>query len=236
MVLSCSDLFAVVTYNSGILPFLISWLREDYDVLLALRKYVDFVTVFLGFSFDVLLIMSIERYLGAYYPIFHHTSITRRRLLTLLTVVLVVNSTLKMISTNDNIIPRTIVLVIFLIVVFLPLAYLNFRLFQISTEVRRRIATLSEKRTTVNLKSISTCLLVVACLVVLSTPTIVYIVFNIITENRQAFNVMLSGIWTATICTMNCTLNSLIFFWKNKVLRTEGIKILKTLKDRLVKS
>ena len=142
-----------------------------------------------------------------------------------------------MISTNDNIIPRTIVLVIFLIVVFLPLAYLNFKLFQISTEVRRRIATLSEKRTTVNLKYFYPFkLLVVGCLVVLSIPTIVYIVFNINTENRQAFNVMLSGIWTATIRTMNCTLNSLIFFWKNKVLRTERIKILKTFKGRLVGS
>jgi hypothetical protein len=29
---------------------------------------------------------------------------------------------------------------------------------------------------------------------------------------------------------MNSTFNSLIFFWKNKILRTEGMKIIKGLK------
>ena len=141
-----------------------------------------------------------------------------------------------MTSTNDNIIPRTIVLVISLLSYFFHWRISTSNCSKFHTEARRRIATLSETRTTVNLKSISTCLLVVACLVVLSIPTIVYIIFNIITKIDRLFNVMLSGIWTATVWTMNCTLNSLIFFWKNKVLRTEGIKILKTLKDRLVES
>jgi hypothetical protein len=36
--------------------------------------------------------------------------------------------------------------------------------------------------------------------------------------------------WAKTITLMNCTFNSLIFYWKNKVLRTEGLKVLKSLK------
>ena len=52
-----------------------------------------------------------------------------------------------------------------------------------------------------------------------------YIVFNIKTENNEASKARLSAVWGTTIFTMNCTLH--------KVLRTEGIKILKTLKDRL---
>jgi hypothetical protein len=31
---------------------------------------------------------------------------------------------------------------------------------------------------------------------------------------------------------MNCTFNCLIFFWKNKVLRAEGLKVWKSMKIR----
>ena len=197
---------------------------------------MNFVPVFFAFSLSVLLLMSIQRYLGAYYPIFHRTSVTRRRLMTLLAMLLSFQTTLNVISTHDMIIPRTVHPVFVMIAVFLPLVFLNFKLFKISREVRRRISTSPEKRTRINLKSISTCLLVVACLVVLSIPTCVYIIFNMNTENKEASNASLSFIWTATFFTMNCTFNSWIFFWNNTVLRAEGIKILKTLKDRLVGS
>ena len=236
MVLSCFDLVAVVTNHSGILLYLISWLREDYDLLPTLKIYLDFVNVFLGFSFYTLLVVSIERYLGSYYPLFHRTSVSRRRLLTPLSLLLVVNATLYAISTNDIIISRKLVLVISMVVVFLPLVYLNFKLFKISREVRRRKATSPEKRTTVNLKSISSCLLVVTCLVVLFISTSVYIVFDIISESKQASNARVSYIWGITFYNTNCTFNSLIFFWKNKRLRAEGKKVLKMLKDRFVGS
>ena len=83
MVLSCFDLASVVTNNSATLLYLILWLREDYGLLLNWTVYMNFVTLFYVFSFFALLVMSIERYLGAYYPIFHRTSVTKRRLLTL---------------------------------------------------------------------------------------------------------------------------------------------------------
>ena len=236
MLLSCFDLLAVVTNESGILLYLISWLRKDYDLFRKMTIFLHFNDLFLGFSFLALLVMSIERYLGAYYPMFHRTSVTRRRLLTLLAVLLVVQTTSYVISANDMIIPWTIVLTITIIAISSPLLYLNFKLFKISREVRRRKAASPEKRTRINLKSISSCVLVVACLVVLSISASVYIVFDIISENERASNVRLSRIWSTTVFIMNCTFNSLIFFWKNKVLRTEGIKILKTLTVRLVGS
>ena len=236
MVLSCFDLVAVVTNHPAILFFLLCWLREDYDLLITWRKYLDVLTVFIGSSFCVLLVMSIERYLGACYPVFHRTSVTRRRLLALLTMTLIFHTTLNVISNNDMIISRALAVIILVIVVFFPLLYLNFKLFKISREMRQRKATSPKQRATINLKSISTCLLVVACLLVVSISSSVFIVFNINPENKQASNARLSNIWSVTIFTMNCTLNSLIFFWKNTVLRTEGIKILKRLHDRLVGS
>ena len=231
MVLSCLDLASVVTNNAGLLLYLIFWLMEDYDSMPKVKFYLDYSVTFLASSLVVLLLMNYERYLGTYYPIFHRTSVTRRRFLTLLTILLVFQITLYMISRNDLVIPGSLISTITTAVTFLPLLYLNFKLFRISREVLRR-----KERVRINLKGISSCLLAVACLVVLLIPTFVYVAFSAITENKQALNRRLAFVWVATIYAMNGTFNCLIFFWKNKVLRIEGIKILKTLKHSLAGS
>ena len=236
MVLSCFDLVAVITNHPGLLLYLIAWLKEDHDLLSIWWTYLELIIAFLGTSLSALLLMSIERYLGVYYPIFHRTSVTRRRLPTFLAILLIYQITLHVISTNDIIICRPIILIIFCMTVCPPLLYLNAKLFKISRKVRRGNATSPEKRTTMDLKSISTCLLVVACLVVLSIPASVYVFFNINVTNTQGSSARLSRIWVTTIHTIKSSFNSLIFFWKNKVLRTEGIKVLKTLKGRHVGS
>ena len=248
MVLSGFDLVTIVTNYPGILLLLTSWLKEDYDLLLNCRMYLHFVVAFLGFSFHVLLVMSIERYLGVYYPIFHRTSVTRRRLLTLLTILLIVYTTLYVIATNEIIIPRTLVIEISVMTSFLSLIYLNFKLFKISREVCQKKAISPEKRTTLNLKSISTCLLAVSCLVVLAVSCLVVLavsclvvlsissgVYIFVSKSNRNSNERLSHIWGTKLSAVNCSLNSLIFFWKNNVLRAEGIKKLKTLKERLAK-
>ena len=233
MVLSCFDLVTIVIFYPGILLYIIFWLKEDYDLLLKMIIYFDGSNVFLGYSFLTLLVMSIERYLGAYYPIFHRTSVTRRRLLILLAVLLIYHTTLAVLTTNDLVIPKVVHTIIFDVFMFPLFLFINFKLFKISREVRRRKAVSPEQRITINFKNISSCLLAVACIVLLSIPAGVYIVFNINTKRELTSNAGLSYIWAASISAMNCTLDSLIFFWKNKVLRIEGLKILKTLKDRL---
>ena len=220
---------------SGNTAYLICWL-EDYHSLHTCWMYLNFVVVLLGFSFHVLLVMSIERYLGAFYPIFHRTSLTRCRLLTLLGILIVVHTNVEVISIYIMNISRILTILIFIIAVFPLLVYLNFKLFKISREVRQKKAGSHKKRMKVDLKSISTCLFVVAYLVVLSIPPNVCFVFIINAENKWSSNAWFHLHLGKTMYTMNCTFNSLIFFWKNKVLRAEGIKVLKTLKDRLVGS
>ena len=85
---------------------------------------------------------------------------------------------------------------------------------------------------TFSLKYISSCLLVAACVVVISIPLGVYIGLRInSTETRNTLdNAKLAGIWTITIALLNCTFNCLIFYWKNEVLRTEGLKVIKSMK------
>ena len=155
MVLSCFDLVAVVTSHAGILLCLISWLREDYDSLTNMETYLGNVEAFIGFSMLALLVMSIERYLGAYYPIFHPTSVTRRRLLTLLVILDVTAAVMHVISENGLVISSTVFSIIFT-TLFLPLfMFVNFKLFTIARKVHRERTVSPGERTTINLKNIS---------------------------------------------------------------------------------
>ena len=106
MVLSCSDLVAVITNHPGLMLFIIAWSREDCNLLFTWKTYLHFARAFLGFSFCALLAISIERYLGAYYQIFHRTSVTRRRLLALLAILLIFQTALHVIAA-DNVIIST---------------------------------------------------------------------------------------------------------------------------------
>ena len=234
MVLSCFDLITVITNYPGILLYLISWLVEDYDLLHKSLTYLYFSSVFIAFSCIALLVMSIERYLGACYPIFHHTSVTRRRLLTFLAILLIPITVMLTISSGGLVISSSLSLLILMALFLPPFIFVNFKLFVIARKVHRERAVSQEKRNRKNLKNISTALWVVGCLMLSFVPTSLNIAFNLAEKslNTRRF----STIWGLTFITMNCTLNSLIFFWKNKVLRTEGIKILKTLKDRVVRS
>ena len=231
MVLSCFDLLTVVTNNPALLIFLMSSLMEDYDLLSMLATYVHVSGVFPAFPFFTLLVMSIERYLGVYYPIFHYTSVTRRRLLTLLAILLILTTVMLTISRGDLVISSSLVILILMALFLPPFIFVNFKLFIIARKVHRERAIPEKKRKRKNLKNISAALWVVGCLILLYLPTSVNIAFNLA---GKSFNtIRFSSIWALTCSTMNCTLNSFIFFWKNKLLRTEGIKILKTLKDRI---
>ena len=233
MVLSCFDLISIVAIHPAVPLYLISWLREDYNLLRMMSIYLNFVYGLLGFSFFTLLVMNIERYLGAYYPTFHHTSVTRRRLLTLLATLLITTIVMQIIFGYSLVISKPVFLMIFMALFLPPFMFVNFKLFIIARKVHRERTVSPGKRTTMNLKNISTALWAVACTLLLSIP----IGFDIAFELAGKFtNTNLSYMWSFTCVAINCTLNSLIFFWKNKVLRTEGIKILKTLKYCLVGS
>ena len=234
LVLSCFDLVAVVTIYPGILLCLISWLREDYESLTKMRTYLYLASVFLGFSFLTLLVMNIERYLGTYYPIFHRTSVTRRRLLTVLAMFLIPPTTLIIVSVDDLIISPSVCSIIFMVLFFPSFTFVNFKLFTIARKVHRQRAISPENNKAINLKSISTGLLAVTCFALLSIPSTFYAAFSV--SEKSTNSKELAFIWGVTCAAMNCTLNSLIFFWRNKVLRAEGITILNILKNRLVGS
>jgi hypothetical protein len=232
-VLSSCDLLTVLTNNSLMALITISWLTGKLDVNARWCHISSRSTNrFLGFSLFALLVMNFDRYLATSYPVFHRTSVTKGRLLTLLAILIIVEVILAVMSVNDFVISYQVHLLI-LCILFIPaMLFINCKLFLVVRKSGKNKRISPEIKKTSSLKNISSCLLVVACLLLLSIPVYVYIGITIhSTETIYTLdNARLTGLWTRTIVLMNCTFNCLIFYWKNKVLRTEGWKVLKTLK------
>ena len=235
MVLSCCDLLTVLISNSGLILSLITRAMENFYLLTRVGIYLQFSYLSSSFPLCALIVMCIERYLGVYHPFYHRTSVTRRRLLKLLAIIMILQTTLLAISVNHSGIFRTVAFAILMVIYLLPFIFFNYKLCKISRKMRRQNATSPELRRKISLKHINTCLLAVACLVFWSIPVCVYAVF-VLVEGSTSDNATISGLWTATTFGMNCTFNSLIFFWKNKLLRDEGTKIIKKIKDRVLGS
>ena len=228
MVLSCSDLLTVLTNNPLLALIALLSLTGKLDVNTRWAHIsLRWTSIFLGFSLFALLVMNFDRYLATSYPIFHRTSVTKGRLSTLLAILIIVELTSKVMSVNDFVISYQVNILILSILVIPAMLFVNYKLFLVVRKSRKNKRISPEIKKTFSLKNISSCLLAVACLVVISIPVFVYIG---LTKHSTQTNTALASMWARTIVSMNCTFNCLIFYWKNKVLRTEGLKVLNSLK------
>ena len=233
MILSCRDLLAVLTNSPLMALITMLWLTGKLDGN-ARWPHISFrlTSTFLAFSYFALLVMNFDRYLATSYPIFHRTSVTKGRLLTLLAILFIVQVILEVMSVNDSVISYQVHFLILCILVIHAMLFINYKLFLVVRKSRKNKRISPEMKKTLSLKNISSCLLAAGCVVVLNIPAGVYIRLTInSTETTHTLdNANLALIWTRAIALMNCTFNCLIFYWKNKVLRTEGWKVLKSMK------
>ena len=219
MVLSCCDLLALLT-NTPLLIFVsMSWLTGKFDVN-ARWAYISlrWTNIFLGFSLFALLVMNFDRYLATSYSIFHRTSVTKGRLLTLLAILIIVEITLKSMSVNDFVISYQVHAIIISTLFFPAMLFINYKLVLVVRKSRKNKRISPDMKKTLSLKNISSCLLVVACLVVVTIPWFVYIGLRINSPEttNTLDNATLAGLWGKTISLMNCTFNCLIFYWKKQ--------------------
>jgi hypothetical protein len=233
MVLSCFDLLAVLTNNPLMAFITMSWLTGKLDVNARWSHIsLSWTSISFVFSYFVLLVMNFDRYLATSYPIFHRTSVTKRRLLTLLAILIIVEIALTVMSVDNIVISYQVYVSILCILLIPAMLFINYKLFLVVRKSRKNKRIPPEMKKTFSLKNISSCLLAVACVVVVSIPWCVYIGLRINSpETTNTWdNANLARMWAVTISLMNCTFNCLIFYWKNKVLRTEGLKVLKSMK------
>ncbi len=231
MVLSCCDLLALLTNNPFVAVIAMLWLTGNLDV------YPNWAVISLNLSafplvisLVALLVMSIDRYLGTYYPIFHRTSVTKGKLLTLLAILSILHLLLVLLSVNNFVISSQTHVLISFIIFFPTMIFINYKLFIIARKSRRNNGISREMKKTLSLKNISSCVLAAACILVLSIPWSVYIGLGVNskkTTTTLSDSVNLALLWGRTFLSMNSTCNCLIFYWKNKILRTEGMKLIK---------
>ena len=234
MVLSCCDFLGVITTNPFVALIAMLFMTGNLDAKARWPHLVIRSTnTFPAASLLTLLVMNFDRYLATSYPIFHRTSVTKKRLFTLFAVLVIIEIALAVMSVNDSVISYFVHIIIFFAFVSPTMLFLNYELLLVVRKNRHGKRVSPKAKITFSLKNISSCLLAVACYVTLSIPALVYAVglSTSSTDKKTTFGSSnLTGYWSITIVSMNSTLNCLIFFWKNRVLRAEGWKFLKSMR------
>ena len=238
LVLSSFDL-AVVCLTHPVLVFsTILWSTETY-LAEGFKMTWAYVSIILGaFSMFTLLTLNIERFLAIVFPVFHRKSVTKKRLIFLLAFFMMDLILVTPVFFFAGKIIGNVIITVFLLIILFVFMYLNYKILVIaklkseSKKVSPAFVDLpchkKVKKLKLSLKNISTCSLAVACFFICSFPQIMYSVSRVI--SKKPYNdsqVVLFNIWSSTFVAMNSTFNCVIFFWRNSILRREGMKVLK---------
>ena len=244
LVLSCFDLAVVtITHPLLIVSTILFHGQEEMNEILPVTKSIYFVVC--GSSMLALFTLNVERFLALTRPFFHQASVTKTRLLcfqAFWTVIIVVPLQLVFFIISERIgdIYATVI-VLSLLFLFI---YSNYKMFKIAKSKREDERVVSTTATSVdenkktgilNLKHISTCSLAVGCFFCCFCPYVTYAALGLASEtllSERQF--LLFYLWAGTFCSLNSTFNCVIFFWRNSVLRREGIKIVNALRRHLI--
>ena len=240
-ILASFDLAVVVVIHPFIIFRIIScWMTVD-----VIEHWIKYIYILFNFSLTALLTMTLERYLALVYPFFHKQFVTKSRLVTAFVLFQLPFNMLYIIGlakgNRDKIVP-----IIYYIVsgIFLVICIMNFKLFSVTRtlrkhaivalghldgtdyEPRNNLESKKLKLTFSSLRKISTCLLAVVCLSICYVPWIVNFGIKVSRSNsltnEQNINEYILELWLQTLCALNSSLNCLIFFYKNSVLRRHG--------------
>jgi hypothetical protein len=227
MLLSLFDLITATVGNLAFVLTLAFTLHGNPSCTITLsHKVLTFFTAAL--SFATLFALNIERYLSIVHPFFHRTKMTKPRLLGLAAVfwLNICAGTLSYPILGGFVGQRMTSSTLFLIIVVTMYMYIS-----IWRAVRRSASNLSrangnEAKKMQNLKITKSCAIVVASTVMCFLP------FGIVqTLKLSVFIIFFMDLWAITLTQLSTSLNSLVFFWRNPILRIEAKAVLKNLKN-----
>ena len=243
-VLSCLDLGVVAVVQPLLLLSTILWSMQIYRAQIeSTRIYLDLLLV--GSSMFALLTLNIERFLALTRPFFHQTAVTKGKLALFLALQMICTGVALLLAKHFYSEARlylSVLIAVFLLLFLFILAFLNYKMLVIvkskrEDELRAAPARLEtpgnqerQKRRKRNFKNISTCCLAVGFFFCCSFPLIICRIWSYtlklqLNDRRR----ILIDNWATTFACINSTLNCVIFFWRNSILRREGMKILKCL-------
>ena len=223
LILSCCDLIVVMVSHPLIISLSLIWAEEGNRIWERKVLFGWINDVLFGLSSIALLTMNIERYLSTAHPLFHRRSVTKRRLVALLTTLQFVDFATVTALAFQSHSAHHICSIIVLLVLLAMVIFMNYKIFRIAMAAKRNGT--NDKKSAVNFKTASTCLLAVSCFFCTSIPLFFYYIFELLQPFNDDASVSFY-LWAVTAISMDSTFNCFLFFWRNRILRTEGKKIL----------
>ena len=241
LILSCFDLaVVVVTHPLLIVSSIYFSVEEEVSTIRDTTKDFIFINLY-GWSMVALFTLNAERFLAITCPFFYQASVTKARLLCFEAFLMFM---VAGVSSFYFIRESAICIVIMVSVssLLFLFVYSNYKLFVIAKSKRddKNIVPVNTKTSTedknmkrqiLSLKNVSACTLAVGCFFLCSSPQIAYFVLRLTSDvSKYHKEVYFFHLWSNTITSMNSTFNCLIFFWRNSILRREGLKIFSALR------
>ena len=235
MMLSVNDL--VVGLTSNVL-FAATLLKEYNSRMIecTLHDIQIFLLIFFsGCSFKSLVVISWERYAAICHPLFHRTKVTRKRLLKctiffwFLALLVTVLSWHFVVFFDYVIIPELLVFNIILAYFYLRIYVANSRSLK---NTRRTDGDQNAVRNEQRRQHLANVKLAKSCFLALMAYVICYLPSSIITHGAFEYEKDLKIcilVWSETLILANSTLNSIVFFWRNKPMRQEACAVVNTM-------
>ena len=187
------------------------------------------------YSMTAQAIMSFERYMGVLYPFLHRAEVTKSRLFKCFISVCCLQTILLLGLTafNEAMIAKAFFSVnLLLFLALTTYVYAKIFCFRIKNNKCHtgRVVNVAQDnaenkaRFLKETKIAKSCFLVVISNIVCCLPSIIY--YTILNPDLN-FHVITVRKWLYVLSMFNSTANSLIFFWRNKELRTEGLNQMK---------
>ena len=195
--------------------------------------FTQVISIPTALSLSTLSAMNFERYLGILYPFFHHTEVTKKRLLRYICFLSVVILTGFILWFNSSEIFGTIMA--FIVIAFIAtFVFVYTRIFLVARKSLcgsdgniadvNSLPNVNRKLLLKELKLAKTSFMVVFCFTLCFLP-VPLISFTNVKHNLHMARATMY--WSITTVMLNSSLNSLIFFWSKPMLRKEAMRILK---------
>jgi uncharacterized membrane protein YidH (DUF202 family) len=223
MLLSAFDLTTAIVGNLAfVLTLALTLHGHPNCTIIIYHETVTFFTV--GMSLATLFALNMERCISVIHPFFHRTKITKLRLLGLAAIFWLhaLVGTLSYPILGDVVArPITTYTTVFDIVLTMCMYIMMGRAVRRSTSNPSQ-ANGHEVKKMQNLKMAKSCAIVVVGTVICCLP------IGIVRSRKPSvFIVMFMEVWAKTLSLLNSSLNSLLFFWRNPILRKEAKAVLK---------
>ena len=223
MLLSVSDLTVAVVGNVFFFLSLAFTLHGNPNcTTIILHEILTFLTV--GMSLATLSALNIERYSCIVYPFFHRTKMTKLKLLRL-TVLFWLYSCLVTLCypvLGDHAARLTTSITLLSDIVITVGVYIS-----IYHAVRRAASNPAQANGN-QIKKLQNLKMAKSCVIVVAWTVIGFLPFAIVRSlEASVFTICFLEVWAKTLTLLSSSSNSLLFFWRNPILRKEAKAVLK---------